>query len=38
MNLDGTFVFNVQAHSPTAAPGDNTVEDGQMLILLPSDL
>ncbi len=34
---DGTFVFNVQAHSPTAAPGDNTVEDGQLLILLPSN-
>lgn len=33
---DGTFTFNIQAHSPTAAPGDNTVEDGQLLILLPT--
>ncbi len=33
---DGTFVFDVQAHSPTTAPGDNTVEDGQLLILLPN--
>lgn len=32
---DGTMLFNVQAHSPTAAPGDTTVEDGQLLILLP---
>lgn len=34
---DGTFIFDVQAHSPTAAPGDNTVEDGQLLILIPGN-
>ncbi len=34
---DGTFVFDVQAHSPTAAPGDNTVEDGQLLIMIPTN-
>jgi hypothetical protein len=34
---DGTFVFDVQAHGPTSAPGDSTVEDGQLLILIPED-
>lgn len=29
----GAWVFDVQAHSPTAAPAPNTVEDGQLLIL-----
>ena len=31
----GTFLFDVQAHSPTAAPGGKplTVEDGQLLML-----
>jgi hypothetical protein len=33
---DGTFIFDVQAHSPTAAPGDSTREDGQLLILIPN--
>ena len=33
---DDTFVFNVQAHGPTAAPAPDTVEDGQILILLPN--
>ena len=31
----GSWLFNVQAHSPTVAPGVNTVEDGQLLILKP---
>ncbi|MBA3401507.1 MAG: hypothetical protein H0U05_05905, partial [Actinobacteria bacterium] len=32
-----TWLFDVQAHSPTAAPGGSsvTVEDGQLLILRP---
>lgn len=34
---DGTFLFDVQAHSPTTAPGDNTVEDGQLLIMIPGN-
>lgn len=34
---DGTFVFDVQAHGPTTAPGDNTVEDGQLLIMIPGN-
>ncbi len=29
----GSWVFDVQAHSPTTAPAPNTVEDGQLLIL-----
>jgi len=29
----GTFLFDVQAHPPTTAPGDDTVEDGQLLLL-----
>ena len=33
---DGTFLSNVQAHGPTTAPGDSTIEDGQLLILLPT--
>jgi hypothetical protein len=28
-------LFDVQAHPPTAAPALNTVEDGQLLLLLP---
>jgi hypothetical protein len=28
-----TWLFDVQAHSPTAAPAPNTVEDGQLLLL-----
>jgi hypothetical protein len=27
------WLFDVQAHSPTAAPGPNTVEDGQLLLM-----
>ena len=27
------WLFDVQAHSPTAAPRPNTVEDGQLLLL-----
>ena len=29
-----TWIFDVQAHSPTASPKPNTVEDGQLLLLL----
>ncbi len=28
-----TWLFDVQAHAPTAAPGTNTVEDGQLLLM-----
>lgn len=31
----GSFLFDVQAHSPTTAPAPNTVEDGQLLIMKP---
>lgn len=30
-----SWLFNVQAHPPTATPVVNTVEDGQLLLLLP---
>jgi secreted PhoX family phosphatase len=33
----GSFIFDVQAHSPTIAPGVNTVEDGQLLLLTTAD-
>jgi hypothetical protein len=29
----GSWLFDVQAHAPTAAPGTGTVEDGQLLLL-----
>ena len=29
----GTWIFDVQAHPPTTAPGVNTWEDGQLLLL-----
>jgi secreted PhoX family phosphatase len=29
-----SWLFDVQAHSPTRAPGANTVEDGQLLLML----
>ncbi|MBK7998083.1 MAG: hypothetical protein IPK15_04960 [Verrucomicrobia bacterium] len=39
--IDGTtlfgadsWLFDVQAHSPTRAPVANTVEDGQLLLML----
>lgn len=32
----GTWLFDVQAHGPTAAPEPGTVEDGQLLILRPA--
>jgi hypothetical protein len=32
-----TWIFDVQAHAPTTAPGSNTVEDGQVLIMSPAD-
>jgi hypothetical protein len=31
-----TWLFDVQAHSPTAAPAPNTVEDGQLLMMVPA--
>lgn len=31
----GSWLFDVQAHSPTEAPGLNTEEDGQLLIMTP---
>lgn len=30
-----TWLTNVQAHPPTAAPAPNTVEDGQILLMVP---
>jgi Bacterial protein of unknown function (DUF839) len=33
----GTWLFDVQAHAPTTAPGTQTVEDGQLLLLVPVD-
>ena len=30
-----SWLFAVQAHPPTAAPAPGTVEDGQLLLLLP---
>jgi hypothetical protein len=32
----GSWLFDVQAHSPTRAPAANTVEDGQLLLMLPN--
>jgi hypothetical protein len=29
-----SWLFDVQAHSPTRAPGQNTVEDGQLLLMI----
>ena len=34
---DGTWIFDVQAHPPTIAPGVNTWEDGQLLMLTELD-
>ena len=35
---DDTWLFDVQAHPPTTAPKPNTVEDGQLMILVgPND-
>jgi hypothetical protein len=31
----GTWMFDVQAHAATTAPAPNTVEDGQLLLLVP---
>ncbi len=31
-----TWITDVQAHGPTAAPAPNTVEDGQLLIMSPA--
>ncbi|MBJ7457737.1 MAG: DUF839 domain-containing protein [Thermoleophilaceae bacterium] len=32
-----TWLFDVQAHAPTTAPGSNTVEDGQLLQMVPKN-
>ena len=32
----GTWLFDVQAHRPTTAPVAGTVEDGQLLLLVPN--
>jgi hypothetical protein len=34
---EDTWLLDVQAHAPTAAPLANTVEDGQLLMLTPAD-
>ena len=34
---DDTWLFDVQAHPPTTAPKPNTVEDGQLLMLIGPD-
>lgn len=31
-----SWIFDVQAHRPTAAPAPNTIEDGQLLLLTPN--
>lgn len=31
-----TWIFDVQAHAPTTAPAAQTVEDGQLLMLVPA--
>ncbi len=33
----GSWIFDVQAHPPTIAPGTSTVEDGQLLMLTRAD-
>ena len=33
-----SWLVNVQAHSPTAAPAANTVEDGQLLLMRRTDI
>ncbi|MDX1952212.1 MAG: DUF839 domain-containing protein [Verrucomicrobiota bacterium] len=33
---NGTLLFDVQAHLPSLAPGTGTVEDGQLLLLIPT--
>ena len=33
---EDTWLFDVQAHAPTGAPVTGTVEDGQLLLLLPA--
>jgi hypothetical protein len=33
---EGSWLFVVQAHGPTAAPAPNTVEDGQLLLMTES--
>jgi hypothetical protein len=33
---DDTWIYDIQAHGPTAAPGPNTVEDGQLVLMSPA--
>jgi hypothetical protein len=33
---EDTWLLTVQAHPPTTAPGDNTFQDGQLLLLRPN--
>lgn len=33
---NGSFLFDVQAHSPTVAPAPGTVEDGQLVLMAPA--
>jgi len=33
-----SWLFDVQAHSPAIAPAPNTVEDGQLLLMLPRNV
>lgn len=33
-----TWLFDVQAHSPTGALAPNTIEDGQLMVLFPNPL
>lgn len=34
---DGSWLVDTQAHSPTTPPAPNTVEDGQLLMLVPAN-
>jgi hypothetical protein len=34
---EDVWIFDVQAHSPTGAPLGGTVEDGQLLVLRPTE-
>ncbi len=31
----GSWLIDVQAHAPTTAPAEGTVEDGQLLLMIP---
>lgn len=34
---NGTWLVDTQAHSPTTPPGSGTIEDGQLLIMVPAN-